>query len=234
MGNTFSYMRISTKEERQRQRYSRQEAALQRYATEHHIEYLMEFKEDISGKNFTDRKEWQKLESIVKEGDAIIFKDISRFTREREAGYQKYTELMNKGVDLIFIDNPTVSTPYVKKMLKISEEQDWMQKSTSEFLVSLLIRMELDRVEKERTTLIQRTKDGLAASSKKSGRAVGKLDKLTPELRRDINIFLKDRNIKYTHLMSRHKVSRNTLKKYIELVRLENEQADKKNNTVQG
>lgn len=228
MGNTFSYMRISTQEERQKQKYSRQETALQRYAADNNVEYLLEFKEDISGKNFTDRSEWNRLESIVKEGDTIVFKDISRFTRERDEGYKKYNELMNRGVDLIFIDNPTVSTPYIKEMLSIAaKQQDWVQQSMSEFIISLLIRMELDRVEKERTTLIQRTKDGIRASDKKCGRSVGQVDKLSDSLRKDINLFLKDRNIKHVYLMKRHNISRNTLKKYIEIVRKENEQGGK-------
>lgn len=113
MCNVYSYMRISTSEERDLQKFTRQESALQRYAKENDIEYLSEFREDKSGKNFTERKQWQKLESIVQPGDMIGFKDICRFTRE-EVGYMKYMELLNKGIELIFIDNQTVSTPYIK------------------------------------------------------------------------------------------------------------------------
>lgn len=87
MCNVYSYMRISTSEERDLQKFTRQESALQRYAKENDIEYLLEFREDKSGKNFTERKQWQKLESIVQPGDMIIFKDICRFTREAEQGY---------------------------------------------------------------------------------------------------------------------------------------------------
>ena len=87
MCNVYSYMRISTSEERDLQKFIRQESALQRYARENDIEYLLEFREDKSGKNFTERKQWQKLESIVQPGDMIIFKDICRFTREAEQGY---------------------------------------------------------------------------------------------------------------------------------------------------
>lgn len=49
-------MRISTSEERDLQKFTRQENALQRYAKENDIEYLSEFREDKSGKNFTERK----------------------------------------------------------------------------------------------------------------------------------------------------------------------------------
>ena len=44
MCNFYSYMRISTEEERGLQKFTRQENALQRYAKENSIEYLLEFK----------------------------------------------------------------------------------------------------------------------------------------------------------------------------------------------
>ena len=50
MKNYFSYMRISTKEERALQKYSRQEKALEKYAKENNIEYIYVGKEDVSGK----------------------------------------------------------------------------------------------------------------------------------------------------------------------------------------
>lgn len=58
MCNVYSYTRISTSEERNLQKFIRQESALQRYAKENSMEYLLEFKEDKSGKNFTERKQW--------------------------------------------------------------------------------------------------------------------------------------------------------------------------------
>lgn len=219
MGNTYNYMRISTKEERGKQKYSRQEVSLERYAKDNNIEYLLQFKEDESGKNFTDRKEWNKLEKLLQPTDTIIFKDISRFTREAENGYIKYMELLNKGIELIFIDNPTVSTPYIKEMLKIAETQNIVTKTSLESTVKLLLIVELDRVERERTTFITRVKDGIAASDKKSGRKVGQLDKMTPELEADIKNYLNDRSIKQVDLMEKHNISRNTLKKYVEIVK---------------
>ena len=44
MCNFYSCMRISTEEERGLQKFTRQENALQRYAKENSIEYLLEFK----------------------------------------------------------------------------------------------------------------------------------------------------------------------------------------------
>ena len=219
MSNVYSYMRISTQEERGLQKLTRQESALRRYAKENNLEYLLEFKEDKSGKNFTDRKQWKKLESIVQSGDTIVFKDICRFTREAEQGYQKYMELLNKGVELIFIDNQTVSTPYIKQLLNVAKQQNLVAKTSLESTVKLLLIVELDRAEQERKTTVQRIKDGIKASEKKSGRPVGKLDKMSEELEVDIKKLIQDRSIKYVDIMKKYNISRNTLKKYESIVK---------------
>lgn len=219
MCNFYSYMRISTEEERGLQKFTRQENALQRYAKENNIEYLLEFQEDKSGKDFTSRKQWQKLESIVQSGDTIVFKDVCRFTRQAEEGYTKYMELMGRGVELIFIDNQTISTTYIKQLLNVAKEQNLVAKTSLENTVKLLLIVELDRAEQERATTVQRIKDGIAASSKKSGRPEGKLDKMTDALKEDIQLFLNDRSVKQIDLMKKHNLSRNTLKKYIMLAK---------------
>lgn len=219
MDNYFTYKRISTKEERGLQKYNRQEAALKKYAEEHGIEYVAEFQEDESGKNFDNRKEWKRLEKLVQPGDTIVFKDISRFTREANNGYNKYMELLERGVELVFIDNPTISTDYIKQLLNVAEQQNIVARTSLESTVKLLLIVELDRVEQERLILINRIKNGISASDKKQGRKPGQLDKMTAELEADIKAFLGDRSIKQVDLMEKHKISRNTLKKYIELVK---------------
>ena len=219
MDNFFSYKRISTKEERGLQKYNRQEVALKRYAKENGIEFVADFQEDVSGKSFTNRKEWNRLEKLAQTGDTIVFKDISRFTREAENGYKKYMELLGKGIELVFIDNPIVSTAYIKQLLSVAEKQDLVARTSLESTIKLLIIVELDRVEKERLILINRIKNGIAASDKQQGRKQGKLDKMTQELGEDIKAFLNDRSIRQIDLMNKHGISRNTLKKYIELVK---------------
>ena len=85
----------------------------------------------------------------------------------------------------------------------------------------LLLIVELDRVQQEREIIVKRIKQGIEASNKKAGRPVGRLDKMTDTLKLDIQKLLSDRNVKYIDLMNKHKISRNTLKKYIELVKQE-------------
>ena len=93
---------------------------------------------------------------------------------------------------------------------------------TLEFVIRLLLVTELDRAEKECEITVKRIKDGIKASSKKSGRKEGQLDKMTPELEADIRKFLADRSIKQIDLMNKYHVSRNTLKKYIEYIAKKN------------
>lgn len=217
MNNYYSYMRISTSEERSLQKFSRQEKSIDKYCKDNNIEILLSFKDDCSGKDF-NRPQWQKLEKLLQKGDTIILKDISRFIRNTEEGYKKYMELLDKGINIIFLDNPTVSTDYIKNMMKVAEDMETVVKTTLEFTVKLLITVELDRVEKERTTFIKRIRDGIQASDKKSGRKEGQLDKMTDELKEDIIKFMNDRSIKQVDLMRKHDISRNTLKKYIKIV----------------
>lgn len=219
MGNWYDYMRISTQEDREKQRFSRQEKALAKYAEEKGIEYVFQFREDVSGKSFTNRAEWQRLEKIVQPGDTIVFKDISRFTREAEAGYNKYMSLMEKGVNLVFLDNPTISTDYIKELLNVAEQQDLVAKTSLEGTIKLLLIVEFNRSEQERLIISKRTKDGMAASPNKAGRKPGQLDKMTEELRADIVIYLADRSIKAVDLMKKHGISRNTFKKYVENIK---------------
>ncbi|MCI9127422.1 MAG: recombinase family protein [Eubacterium sp.] len=227
MGNVYAYMRISTAEERGKQGYSRQEKALEAYAKRNRIDYVLDLKEDVSGKSFTNRKEWQRLEKIAQSGDTIVFKDLCRFTRQAEQGYDKYMALMQKGIDLVFIDNPTISTNYIKNLLNIAEQQELVTKTVMESMVKILLISELDRSEKERLIISQRTKDGLAARKKQAeeegkewhiGRPKGRLDKMSDSLKKDIIKYQSDRTIKQVDLMRKYNISRNTLKKYVAIV----------------
>lgn len=213
MGNYYSYKRISTDTERQN--FNRQIKSLEKYATDHNIEYVVEFTEEMSAKNFADRPQFLKLDKILQSGDTVVFKDLSRFTREAENGYKKYMDWMNRGINMVFLDNPTVSTDYIRQMMQTASEQDIVTKTAMESIIKLLIIVELDRGEKQRLYISKSIKDGIAASDKKSGRKAGQLDKMTDELKADIDYYLDNRKVTQIELMNRHNISRNTLKKYI-------------------
>lgn len=223
MCKTVAYMRISTKEERGKQKFTRQEQAIARWCKENDTEINDRriYADDASGKSF-DRPAWKELENDLVSGDKVVFKDICRFTREYENGFRKYMELLDKGINLVFIDNPTISTDYIRNMMGVANrQQNRIAKKSLKDTIELLILVELDRAEQEREITVKRIKDGIAASDKKSGRKPGTLDKMSDELRADIIAFLSDRSIKQVDLMNKHHISRNTLKKYVELVKQE-------------
>ena len=116
MGRTYYYMRISTAEERGKQKFTRQEKSIQDYCKSQNIDYDEHdvFKDDCSGKTF-DRPSWKSLKSRLQAGDTVVFKDISRFTRvDTKEAYEAYMDLMKQGIRLVFIDNPIVSTDYIQ------------------------------------------------------------------------------------------------------------------------
>lgn len=213
MGNYYSYMRISTDTERQN--FARQEKALKKYAEEQSIEYLIEFAEEKSAKNFTDRKQFNKLDKLLQSGDTVVFKDLSRFTREAENGYIKYMEWLGRGINIVFLDNPTISSDYIRQMMNTAESQDLVTKTAMEGIIKLLLIVELDRAEQQRRYISKAIKDGIAASDKGSGRKKGSLDKMTDELRHDLELYMHDRTITQKAVMEKHGISRNTLKKYV-------------------
>ena len=59
----------------------------------------------MSAKDFADRPQFLKLDKILQSGDTVVFKDLSRFTREAENGYKKYMDWINRGINMVFLDN---------------------------------------------------------------------------------------------------------------------------------
>ena len=119
------------------------------------------------------------------------------------------------------IKRKTLSTDYIKNLTSIANSQNLVTKTALESNIKLLLIVELDRVQQEREIIVKRIKQGIEASDKKSGRKQGKLDKMSNKLKEDIKEFLSDRSIKQIDLMNKHNVSRNTLKKYIAIVKKE-------------
>lgn len=156
------------------------------------------------------------MDKLLQGGDTVVFQDLYRFTKEAENGYKKYMEWLDRGINMVFLDNPTVSSDYIRQMMTTAEQQDIVTKTAMESIIKLLIIVELDRGEKQRLYISQSIKDGIAASNKRSGRKPGQLDKMSDALREDILKYLSDRSIKQVDLMRKYNISRNTLKKYID------------------
>ena len=216
----YFYMRVSARDKHVNQKLTQQEKALQKYAKTHGLKYDVKsiYKEDCAEKNFLDCKVWIALEKKLKDGDTLIFKDISCFTGNAESGYGKYIQLMETGVHLVFIDNPSVCTDYIKQLRVVAEKQHLVDNISLEDTVKLLLYVELDRLDQERLVRRQRIKDGMDTSEKKPGRKIGTMEKLNTELEEDIMIYLKDSTVLQIDIMKKHNISRNTLKKYVKII----------------
>lgn len=167
----YGYCRISTK----KQSIERQIINILQQFPDAEI-----IKETYTGTKLYGRKELEKLLQRVKKGDTIVFDEVSRMSRNAEEGYQLYTDLYNKGINLVFLKEPHINTEVYQNALKqritaISttgkESTDRLLHSLvealNEFLLDLVkeqIRLAFERAESEVIYLRTRIKEGMAAS----------------------------------------------------------------------
>ena len=57
-----------------------------------------------------DRPNWNKLMSQIKEKDTIVFDSVSRMSRNAEEGFKDYKMLYERGIHLIFLNEPLINT----------------------------------------------------------------------------------------------------------------------------
>ena len=74
-------------------------------------------KEVYTRTKFEGRKEWQKLMAVVKEGDTIVFDEVSRMCGNEEEGCQIYKELFDKNIKLVFMKNEAINTEVYRRTL---------------------------------------------------------------------------------------------------------------------
>jgi DNA invertase Pin-like site-specific DNA recombinase len=107
----YGYARVSTTH----QDINLQIEELKRYGCE------TIFQEHVSGKNAEDRREFQKLLSIVRKGDKIVFTKLDRFARSTIDALNIAQELKDKGVAMVVLNfggmQVDVSTPTGKLFL---------------------------------------------------------------------------------------------------------------------
>lgn len=127
-----------------------------------------------------DRKEWNKLYKIVKDGDTIIFDSVSRMSRNAVEGYNAYEELFSRGVELVFLKEPHINTKTFKKALEIAVPMtgtnlDYILDGVNKYLMALAkeqIIIAFQQAEKEVEDLHQRTREGIE-TARLSGKQIG-------------------------------------------------------------
>lgn len=133
----------------------------------------------------TERPAWNKLLKAVKPGDTIIFDEVSRMSRNAAEGFELYTELFNKGVQLVFIKEPHINTEVYRKALESkldgvgNEVADTLIEAVNKVLQIVQrqqIEAAFETAEKEVEYLHRRTSEGVRraqAAGKQVGRKEG-------------------------------------------------------------
>ena len=135
-----------------------------------------------------DRPNWNKLMAQIKTGDTIVFDSVSRMSRNAEEGFKDYNMLYERGVHLIFLNEPLINTSVFdstrNNLLNIdittgNAAVDTFFKGNIElinnFMMALAeeqIKAAFDQSEKEVTDLHSRISQGLR-EAKKNGTQIG-------------------------------------------------------------
>lgn len=174
-----------------------------------------------------NRPKWDKLFSIVKNGDTIIFDSVSRMSRNADEGFRAYMDLYNRGVNLVFIKEPAINTDSYKSVSQIAmtgTDADVILEGVNKYLMILAekqIKESFAQAQKEVDDLHERTSEGME-TARKNGKQIGgvKGRKLTTkksiEMKAKIRKMAKafDGNMTDLEVMEILKLARNTYYKY--------------------
>ena len=135
-----------------------------------------------------DRPNWNKLISQIKKEDTIVFDSVSRMSRNAEEGFKDYKMLYEKGVNLIFLNEPLINTSVFdatrNNLLNVNIEtgntavDDFFKGNIqliNNFMMALAeeqIKAAFDQAEKEVTDLHSRISQGIR-EAKKNGTQIG-------------------------------------------------------------
>ena len=222
----YGYARVSTK----KQSISRQINNIENYDNNAII-----FQEKFTGTKLQGRVEFQKLLKRVKSGDTIVFDSVSRMSRNAEEGVALYEELMEKGIELVFLKEPYINTETYKsnttaKIELMGTDEDILLSAMNEYMKRLArkqIVIAFEQSQKEIDDISQRTKEGMEFArrlAEKEGRewscGIAKGTKLVTkkslEKKELIKKYSKDFNgtLKDVEVMKLVGLARNTYYKY--------------------
>lgn len=127
-----------------------------------------------------DRPEWNKLYKRVKVGDTIAFDSVSRMSRDAEEGFKTYEELFNRGVELVFLNEPMINTATFKNALNntvplTGTNIDCILEGVNQFLLELAreqIRLAFQQAQKETDDLHIRVAQGIE-TARLNGKQIG-------------------------------------------------------------
>ena len=178
MRKEYAYARIS----RKTQKIERQIENLTRAYPNARI-----YQEAYTGTKTEGRREFNKMLSVVKPGDTIIFDSVSRMSRNADDGIKLYMDLYDRGINLVFLKEQYISTDVYKESIQQSiaatgnEIADIYIQATNQVIKLLAeqqIRKAFEQAEKEVQDLHERTREGIR-EAKRKGKQVGRVTGMT-------------------------------------------------------
>ncbi len=147
MGNTYGYIRVSTKDQRE----DRQIIAM----NELDILFTRIYVDKQSGKDF-NRPEYKKLLRKLKPGDVIYIKSIDRLGRNYDEIIEQWRIITKeKKADIVVIDMPLLDT------------RDKSIGLTGKFVADIVLQLLSYVAQTERESIRQRQKEGIAAAKER-------------------------------------------------------------------
>ena len=156
----YFYARVSSKD----QNLARQLAEANQYKNIDEV-----FCDKVTGKKF-ERTEYERLKSILREGDEVIVKEIDRLGRNKPESKDEIKWFAKNGITLRILELPTTLIDF--------NGQEWIQEMINNILIEVLTTIAEQEVKK----IDRRRAEGIAAMpvvngkrvSTKTGRAMGR------------------------------------------------------------
>ena len=145
------------------------------------------YQEAYTGRKIAGRKEFDRLLKIARPGDTIVFDSVSRMSRNADEGTATYFELLEKGINLVFLNERHIDTAtYTEKLehqieaIKTGDDStdklmQGIVEALHEYMASLArqqIRLAFEQSQKEVDDLSQRTKGG-QETARRHGKHIG-------------------------------------------------------------
>ena len=182
MSKIFGYCRISTP----KQNLERQ---IRNILKEYPDAIIVQ--ETYSGTKFQGRRELEKLICNIRSGDTIVFDSVSRMSRNADEGFRLYEGLYRKGVELVFLKEPQISTETYRQTLygkRITLPLNSRDEATDKLMQGILdalndyimtlarrqIQLAFQQSQKEIEDIHQRTREGIE-TARRNGKQIGQV-----------------------------------------------------------
>lgn len=160
---TYAYIRVSSID----QNLDRQKTALREYRPGLTEDYI--FSDKQSGKN-TNRKRYQALKSVLREGDEVVIKELDRLGRNKDEVKDELKWFRERKIIVRILNVPTTLVDF--------QGQEWIFDMINNILVEVLAAI----AEEERLTTKRRQREGIDCMpivngkriSAKTGRGFGR------------------------------------------------------------